>query len=269
MDGKLNTWLTLADINLAESIKNRAKNVNKGELYETENYIIYTIGIDNEDAHLNGALCFDDNYAEEMVKTADEFFKVRNCNYVVWARDHADYKLEKILKERDLKPKREPGSAGMMIKEKIDRVEMPDGLNIKQVTTLKEVEDFSRVTQNAFDKQPDVAREMFSSIKTLYSSNVISFVAYEEEKPVAAASTVISNDIAGIYWVGTAKDAQGKGLGSYIAQVATNAGFDVGAKAVILQASVAGERVYRKLGYETITYYRGYPVNHRRDFCLS
>jgi ribosomal protein S18 acetylase RimI-like enzyme len=260
MDKRLSTWLTLADKNLAESLINRAKNTNKGELYETENYIIYTIGVDVEDAHLNGALCFDDNYSEEMIKKADEFFEIRNRNYVVWVRDHADCNLERILKERELSPKREPGSAGMIINEKIHKVEIPDGFCVKQVTTLKEVEDFSKVIQSAFEMKPDVAKEMFSSSKILYSSNVISFVMYDKEKPVAAASTVMSNGIAGIYWVGTVEEAQGKGLGSYIAQTATNAGFEAGAKAVILQASAAGEKVYRRLGYETITHYRGYPV---------
>ncbi|KNF07060.1 acetyltransferase, GNAT family [Gottschalkia purinilytica] len=258
---QLDTWLKLADENLAESIKHRAKNLKNGKLYETDAYMIYTVGVDNEDAHLNGVFCLDDTYAEEMLEKANDIFKTMNRNYVVWVREHGNLKLEKILKEKGLKAKREPGSSGMIIKQRIAPVEIPRGFEIKRVTTSKEAEDFSVVVQNAFEKPIEVAQEVFSSVETLFSPNVISYVVYQKDHPVASVTTVVSGRVAGIYWVGTVEEARGQGLGSYITYVATNAGFDAGAEAVILQASIAGERVYKKLGYETITHYRWYPID--------
>ena len=257
---ELKNWLKLADENLVDSIVHRVKSIKSGKLYETENYIIYTIGVDSEDGHLNGAFCFNDDYAEEMLNEAEKFFKTTNFSYSVWVKDHEDYKLEKILKQKGLKPKREPGSSVMIINEKINLLELPNGFELKRVTSEKEINDFALVTKSAFDKTDEVIECMFSSNKTLIDSNVISFVIYKNDEPVATALTVMSDCIAGIYWVGTIESERGQGLGGYIAQAATNIGFELGAEAVILQASAVGERVYNKLGYKKITLYRSYLI---------
>ena len=249
-----------ADKNLAESIRHRILYCKKGTLYETDSYMIYTLGVDNEDGHLNGVLCLNDNCDEEVLKEADNFFGGLNRNYVVWIRDKKDAKLEEVLVKRGIKPKRKPGSAGMIIKERIKIASLPEGFEIKEVTTRKEIDDFAIVVKEAFDKPEKVTKEMVSSDKILISPNTKAFVVYEEDKPVAGVSMVLSGETAGIYWVGTIEEKRGHGLGSYVTQVSTNAAFDNGAKVVVLQASEAGERVYKKLGYETITHYRWYPI---------
>ncbi len=250
--------LKLADKNLADSIKHRVENIEGGKLYETDNYIIYTIGIDNEDGHLNGALCLNDKYAEEMFSKAEEFFSPLKRNYSVWVRAHEDYNLERILKEKGLEPKRQPGSAGMIIRNRIETVDLPPGFGIRRVKTNEDIKDFIFVIKDAFDKPDEVGERMFSKKATLFASNVMSFLIYKGNKPISAAMTVVSEDVSGIYYVGTIESGRGLGLGSYIVQESTNAGFDAGSPVVILQASAAGERVYTKLGYEKITYYRSY-----------
>ncbi|MTI67008.1 MAG: GNAT family N-acetyltransferase [Firmicutes bacterium] len=257
---ELKTLLKKADKNLLESIIQRITSSKNGKLYKTDSYIVYTIGVDNEDGHLNGVLCFDDNCGKEVLNTANKFFKPMNRNYVIWIRNHADKNLEKILLKEGYKPKREPGSSGMVIKEKIKSVKIPKGFEVKEVKSSKEINDFSLVIKNSFNKPSIVSREMVNGEEILTSSNTKTFIIYEKNIPVAAASMVISDTVAGIYWVGTIKEKRGLGLGSYITKVATNAGFDSGAKRVILQASEAGERVYKKLGYETITHYKCYPI---------
>ncbi|WP_425447411.1 GNAT family N-acetyltransferase [Dethiothermospora halolimnae] len=256
---KLNSLLKSADKNLAASIRHRINNSEKGKLYETESYMIYTIGVDNKDGHINGVLCFD-QCGEDVIRKADEFFKPINRDYVFWIRDHGDNKLERILKDKGYKAKREPGSAGMIIKEKINAVSIPKGFEIKRVTNSKEVKDFALVTKKSFEKPDIVTEAMFSSDDILISPNTRAFVIYEDNRPVSAVTMTLSQEVAGIYWVGTIEEARGKGLGSYITQVSTNKAFDLGTKAVVLQASEAGERVYKKLGYETITRYRWYPI---------
>ena len=257
---KYERYLKLADRNLSEAIRIRARNIYGAKIYETDNYMIYTIGVDSEDGHLNGALCFNDDYSEEMLEKAEEFFKPLGFSYSVWVRDHSDKKLEEMLKSKGLEPKRLPGSAGMIIKNRIENVELPSGFELKEVKTDKEIEDLKTVTKNAFDKTDEVINTMFSSKSILINENVKSFVIYKDEEPLASAITVSSGDVSGIYWVGTVEKARGRGLGSHIVQISTNAGFDMGGKAVILQASQVGERVYNKLGYENITLYRSYLV---------
>lgn len=260
---QIDRYLRLADENLADSIRHQIKSIENVKIYETENYMIYSIGVESTDAHLNGALCLNDDYAEEMLKKADDFFNDLNLDYTVWVRDHADFKLEKLLKERGLAPKREPGSAVMVIDERIRVAELPEGFKVKGVNNRDGIEDFARVTKEAFEKTDDEIEKMFENDETVISDSTIAFVIYKGDTPVSGVLTVISKEVAGIYWVGTTEDARGQGLGSYIAQIATNAGFDSGKNLVILQASEAGERVYTKLGYQTITRYRTYTVKNK------
>lgn len=255
----MDNLLKLADKNLAASIKHRITHSKNGTLRETDSYMIYTTGVYSDDAHVNGVLCFDTNYdAEEVLHEAENFFKPMKRSYSVWVRDHEDFELEMALRGKGLEPRRVPGAAGMVIKQRIESAPTPEGFELKRVTTSKEVQDFSQIVQEAFDKSPEVGNEMFSSDSVLISPDTAGFIIYKDNKPVASVTTVITRPIAGIYWVGVVESARGQGLGSSIAQAATNLGFDLGAEAVILQASLLGESVYEKLGYETVTYYRTY-----------
>lgn len=254
--------LRLADQNLADTISHQIKSLENVKMYETENYMIYSIGVESTDAHLNGALCLNDEYAEEMLSKADDFFKDLGLDFTVWVRDHADFKLEKLLKERGLSPRRDPGSAVMVIEDRIKEANLPDGYKVKGVNNRKEIDDFAKVIKEAFDKTNQQIEKMYETDETIISEDVISFVIYKDNQPVGAALTSISDEVAGIYWVGVLEEARGQGLGSFITQISTNAGFDSGKDLVILQASEAGERVYIKLGYETITRYRTYTIEN-------
>lgn len=259
-DKQVERLIELADENLKDSIKHQINSLENVKIYETENYMIYSIGAKSTDAHLNGALCLNDDYAEEMLKKADDFFRDLKLDYTVWVRDHADFKLEKLLKARGLNPSRTPGSAVMAIENRITDAELPEGFKVKGVNSRKVIEDFAAVTKEAFEKTDVEIAKMYETDETLVHDNIIAYVIYREDKPVSAVMTVVSDELAGIYWVGTVESARGQGLGSFVTQISTNAGFDSGKSLVILQASEAGERVYKRLGYQTITRYRTYTV---------
>lgn len=255
--------LQKVDENLRDSIKLQINSLEKAQMIETENYIIYSIGVESTDAHLNGALCLNDNYAEEMLQKTDTFFDALDLDYTIWVRAHADVKLEELLKEREVLPNRTPGSAVMLIEENIKKVELPAGFDVKEVKNKKHIADFGKVILHAFDKTQTVINRMFETEKTLLHDAIIAYVIYKDKKPVSAVMTVISECAAGIYWVGTLEEIRGQGLGSFATQIATNAGFNSGKNSVILQASELGEKVYTKLGYQTVTRYRTYTV--KRD----
>lgn len=254
-------WRNKADENLRDAIKYRINSIHGAKLYESNGYIIYTIGVDTSDTHLNGGLCLDDDYAEEMVEKAEEFFGELGFKYSFWVRNHGNPKLEQILKDKGYKPSREPGSAGMIIDKKIKSVELPKGYKIREVSSQKEIDDFKPIIQEAFQKEEEVVNRMFSSKEVLIDSNIKSFLIYEGKKAVSSAITVLSSEIAGIYYVATLESQRGKGIGSYIVRISTNKAFEEGKTAVILQASEFGESLYKKLGYKTITHYRTYKID--------
>lgn len=253
-------WRKKADQNLKDAIVNRIKSIEGSKLYQANGYILYKIGVDTTDPHLNGGLCLDDEYEGEMVDRAEEFFGELGFDYSFWARAHANPKLEKILKDKGYKAGREPGSAGMIIFDKIKSAEIPKGYRLKEVKNQKEIYDFMGVVEEAFEKEEEVAQKMFSSSDVLVGPNVKSFLIYEGDKAVSAGITVLSPQIAGIYYIATLESQRGRGIGSYIVKISSNEGFEKGKEAVILQASELGESVYKKLGYKTITHYRTYKI---------
>ena len=260
---QMDNYRRLADQNLADSIKHQMKKIDNVKMYQTEHYMIYSIGVPSTDAHLNGALCLNDDYAEEMLNKAEDFFNDLGLDYTVWVREHADFELEKLLKRKGLSPSRRPGSAVMAIDQRISSAQLADGYKVKGVNSRQEIEDFAEVVKETFDKNQEQIDKMYEEDESIVSENAIAFVIYRNDRPVSSVLTVLSEEVAGVYWVGTTEIARRKGLGSYITQIATNAGFDSGKNLVILQASEAGEKVYEKLGYQTITRYRTYTIKNR------
>lgn len=114
------------------------------------------------------------------------------------------------------------------------------------------VEDSVTINAEAYQAlsvAPEEMRLYFAQPARLLSERVAGFVAYADGEPLSTALTIMSGQGAGLYFVGTRKHAQRRGLGELCTRLATNAGFARGATLVTLQASSAGEPIYRKLGY--------------------
>lgn len=257
----MDDYLDIAHKNLRDTIKLRIINIPSGKIYETDDFMLFTIGIDTTDGHLNGCIQFND---EEFLKTfsaAEEFFNDLELSYSFWIREGIDTNLENLLLEKGHEPKRLPGSSIMIIDHKIEDAPLPEGYSLKQVETEEDIEDFGSVLEESFDKDPFTVKNIFSSPKNLVSENTKSFLIYnQEEDPVSIAITSIRKDSSGIYYVGTIEPERSKGLGKAIVKAATNIGFDLGKDLVILQASELGEIVYDQLGFKKIGTYLSFCI---------
>ncbi len=251
-----------ADNNLRESIKNIAMNSPSGEVVETEDYLIFTIGRRTLESHANGVFCLNDEKAAETFEAAEEFFRKRSLDYVFWVMDEKDQKMEVYLKEKGYEPRREPGISIMTIDEKLEIPEIEDRFHLSKVRSVKETRDYMTVVRDAFDLEENTATAMFSNNEVLNGKNTEGYLVYDSlsQRPVSAVQVYYDGDVSGIYWVATSSEYRGKGLGKYITSIGTNAGFDMGSDIVILQASQLGEYVYTKLGYDLKGYYRTYRI---------
>lgn len=253
--------LKRADNNLIYTIKSRISNIKSGEFIERDGYIIFSIGVSSIDGHLSGGICIDDSKAEEFVEEIFTYFKNKGFGFSIWVKDHDNAKLEGILKNRGLTPAREKGSPIMVCRKRIAERQLDSDFYIKRINK-SEISDFKKVIISAFNKDKGAADLMLNEdIVNLPSWKGIVIYDKSSDLPVAVGTTVTKGDTAGIYYIATLEEYRGRGLGSYVATAATNIGFDSGADVVVLQASTLGERVYSKLTYETIGYYRGYKVD--------
>jgi GNAT superfamily N-acetyltransferase len=82
---------------------------------------------------------------------------------------------------------------------------------------------------------------------------LIRLVGYLDRRPVASSATLISNGVAGLYWVATDPSYRGRGIGTALTVAAMNIAQDHGAQVCTLQASAMGAPVYRRLGFTQVS----------------
>ena len=93
---------------------------------------------------------------------------------------------------------------------------------------------------------------MFAVPRRTPPPHVVTVGAFDKGALVSGAMVIFSHGIAGVYAVGTAKEARGRGLADLVTRKVTNFGFDGGAPYVTLQATSMGEPIYRRMGYREI-----------------
>ena len=262
METKYARWLELADLNLAAVIKSRMNTLPNATLLEQHGQLAYSIGKPILDGHLNGILRYSqDNSTQNMREFYNDFLQLLGHGFIIWIRNHADSKLETSLRSFGLTPMREPGSAGMIIEHRLSLPEAPTDFQISKVSTNEEADDFNHVIAAAFGIPLKISQLAIGRLDQLTKPNVAAFIIKSQDQAVAAGMTVVEHGVAGIYYIGTIPQARGRGLGELCTRLLTNTGFDLGARAAILQASSIGEPLYQRVGYKTITHYRWYPIS--------
>lgn len=78
------------------------------------------------------------------------------------------------------------------------------------------------------------------------------FLAYVDGNPAATSLLFMNKETAGIYYVATLPEFRNKGLGYFVTLAAMRAAKNAGYKKIILQATLAGEKVYRRIGFQEI-----------------
>jgi hypothetical protein len=195
---------------------------------------------------------------EVLLAAASEFFGSRKRGFSVWVRaglqeDRDLFEAAAAAGFQDVY-----GMPEMTLREEAEPPALPPGVELRRLTTVEEAEDYWRVATGAYASlgfPPDV----FGGYKNgagLLADNVVAFIARLDGKPVSIAMTIVSHDVAGVYWVGSLEQARGLGLGRAVTAAATNAGFALGAEIASLQASPMGKPIYEAMGYEAVFDYR-------------
>lgn len=190
----------------------------------------------------------------EVLARADAFFFDRG--YTLITHPEHDQDLDAHAGALDLFAF--GSSPEMVCRQRLADVERTDGIVLRRATDEADIADFVTVGSAAYPSlgmPPTAMSEAITRFDRLLEPHIAVVVAYDADRPVAAAQAFLSHGIAGVYWVGTVEDARGKGLGEAVCRWVTNWAFDQGAAAQTLQASTMGESIYLRMGYETIYRY--------------
>lgn len=252
--------LYLADLNLAEFVREMARWNAAGEILEQDDLVL-TKGISrfpstNVAIRLSSAV---DKSGTATFERIQSFYRERKSGFSIHIRKHADAELESICKRKELFLVSE--APGMMIDKPFPDTKMPEGIEVRPVTEVLGVVDFASVVIESYqslDMPSYVGKKIFASPERLLKPYNYLVVAYAKKQPVSAAMLLFSNSIAGIYWVGTVQSARGKRLAEACVKAVVNEAFRGGAPLVVLQASKFGAPVYRRMGFAEFTRYPWY-----------
>ncbi|MGA8745024.1 MAG: hypothetical protein WB507_04070 [Solirubrobacterales bacterium] len=194
----------------------------------------------------------------ELLGAARAFFGERGRGFSVWARSgvQEDRDLIKVAQDGGLQSIHEMPE--MILDRRPPEHPLPDGLELRRVSSAGEASDYWRVATLAYSSLgfPAMTFDAYTNHAGLHSDNVAAFLVREDGEPLSIAMSIVSDGVAGIYWVGSVTTARGRGLGRTVTAAAVNAGFDLGAEIASLQASPMGESLYSAMGFEKVFNYR-------------
>ena len=128
-------------------------------------------------------------------------------------------------------------------------------LDIQAADTVEKIADFQRVAANAYDMHEKVIAVVLNTTFMMHE-NVFPFVGYIDSQPACTALVYFSDDMAGIYWVGTHGDFRCRGLGDAITWRVVEEAKRRNYSTITLQASAMGYPVYKKMGFVDMPYER-------------
>lgn len=260
-----NDLIYLADLNLAESMREIARWKADNEISEQDDLLLIVGG--DSTPMTNSAIRVGDRALPPVDEAMDKirnYFLNRNLGYSIHIRRHLDSDLEDRCRSEKMAQISE--SPGMAIQKPIRTKDLPAGVTIQKIENQSGAADFASVTIDSYQSlgmPKETGKIIFETPERFLRPCNHLVVAYLNEKPVSAAMIIFSHSIAGIYWVGTIESARKKGLGEACTAMVTNEAFRRGASLVILQASQFGEPIYRRLGFQEFTRYPWYMHFHK------
>ncbi|MBY0504307.1 MAG: GNAT family N-acetyltransferase [Bryobacteraceae bacterium] len=112
--------------------------------------------------------------------------------------------------------------------------------------------DFCHVMSKAFEGPFAVLLEAYQDA-AFWNADFAGWIGYRDGQAIATACTVTDNTSIGVYAVATVPAEQGKGYGETMVRHAVEAArAHSGLQASVLQSSVQGMPLYRRLGYRPV-----------------
>lgn len=224
-----------------------------GEIVERDGVLLLAAATDFPVAYNAVARLDADVPASAVLAVADRFFAAKGRGYSVMASSCGDLEADLIAAAEAAGHLRVTDAPEMVVRSPVERREPPAGVELRWVDDVAGVGDFFAVGAAAYTSlglPAHVATEAMRAPERFLEPNIAAVVATRDGEPVAAAMTLLSHGIAGVYWVATLESVRGQGLADLVTREVTNRGFELGALVNTLQASPMGVGIYERMGYE-------------------
>jgi ribosomal protein S18 acetylase RimI-like enzyme len=208
--------------------------------------------VDGLNAYLRVAMRSDPGVeGAAVVARAIEFFSAESAGFIVLVQRPDDEDIEGAALAEGFRAgwTEQP----MALTAAPQASELPGDIEVRVVADESAVMDYGRVVALANDDPGERERApLLFHDETILAPHITAFVAYMGTEPVACAMTLLSHRVAGVFYVATVPHARRRGLGDALTRIAARAGFEMGADAAWLGASVMGAGLYRRIGFEPL-----------------
>jgi GNAT superfamily N-acetyltransferase len=247
-----------AHLNLIESSR-RLFELDSGAKIEAGDGWLFGAGRSTHPVISNAAFRMDDELdPDELIARARDFFGARGRGFAVWARAGTveDRELISAAEATGLQAVYEMPE--MVLDGRPEDTSLPAGVELRRVASPPDAAAYWEVATSSYASIgfPPEIFAFYDSHDGLWADGAAAFLAHVDGRPAGIAMTIVSHDVAGIYWVGCTEEARGRGLGRAVTAAAIDSGLEMGATSVSLQASPMGEPLYRRMGFETVFDYR-------------
>lgn len=144
---------------------------------------------------------------------------------------------------------------------------VPSALRIEPVIDAAGLAAFAEPLGSAFGFPPGGLASVIAAFADFAASGVDDelhhWVGFEGKRPVAGASVLIRDGVAGLYNVSTVAQSRGRGFGAALSVAALRGAADAGAATAILHASPSGLPIYERLGFQALTTVRAVETRAR------
>ena len=247
-----------AHLNLIESSR-RLFGLDPGAVLESSDDWLLGAGSPAHPTISNAAFRRDDRAdPAALISRAREFFGEMGRGFALWSRAglDADADLLAAAETEGLEAVYEMPE--MTVAAPVEEPPLPEGAEVRRLDSRQDADDYWRIAASAYESVgfPPEVFGFYEGLENLPPEDAAAFLGLQDGRPVSIAMTLVSDGVAGIYWVGSLIEARGRGLGRAVTASATNAGFQLGADLASLQASHMGRPVYEAMGYRALYDYR-------------
>ena len=208
------------------------------------------------DHFMNLAVCtqLPSQGADELIENAMNHFRALHIGKVTWLIHEGvpAAEIRKCLLAQGLTYHESNGAEMAADLEAVpDELPLPAGLRIVRVEDQETLRQWIHVASIGFEvaeQYENVWYEFFA--EAVFEQPFWTYLALLDGRPVGTSQLFLSAGVAGIYNVTCLPEARGQGIGAAITQAPLLDARAIGYRIAILQASDAGARVYRRLGFQ-------------------